>query len=190
MVATETAGVPKTAVNRPSMGPSSIPYVPPITMGEAVVRARVRIRLRNRRGSLALVVAVILLGLPLILAMAALFPQEAGAEVPLVAYLEFLGMTAATVFLALAVYRILRDRTLVTYPVLAVGAALLLYGLLQIVLLLQRFLAWNPTDTSLPADPNAYFVAMVLPGLIFGAGILAVLAGGFALPRRVDVARA
>lgn len=190
MVAAQTAAVPTSAVNPPSMGPPSIPYVPPITMGDAVVRARVRIRLRNRRGSLALVVSVILLGLPFIQVLSALFPQEAGAEVPVVAYLEFAGITAALVFLTLAVYRILQDRTRVTYPVLGVGAALIAYGLLQIVLLVQLYLAWNPTDTSLPADQNSYFVAMILPGLILAAGALAVLGGGFALPRRVDVAKA
>lgn len=187
MVATQTAAVPPPVATPPSMGPSSIPYVPPITLEDAVTRARVRIRLRNRRGGLALIVSVVFLSLPLVQALAALFPSEPGAQVPLLTYLMFLGLAGALLFFSWAVYRILQDRTAVTYPVLAVGAALIVYGAIEVVSLAQLYLAWNPTDTSLPADPNAYFVGMIVPLLVLGAGILAVLAGGFALPRRVSV---
>lgn len=190
MVAPDTAAASPPALHPPSMGPASIPYTPPMTLGDAVIRARVRIRLRNRRGSFALLLSVVLLGLPLILSMSALFPQEPGAEVPLAVYLEFLGIAGAFLFFTWAIYRILRDRTAVTYPLIAAGATLLAYAALQLLRLVQLYGAWNPTDTSLPADPNTYLVAMIVPGLTLGSGLLAVLGGALALPRRVDVTQA
>ncbi len=187
---TENPGGSPSGAASPSMGPPSIPYVPPITLADAVVRARVRIRLRNRRSSRALILSVVFLALPVFLAFAALVPSESSAKVPALAYAYFLGMVAAFLFLGVAIYRILSDRTLVAYPTLAVGALLIGYGIFLVVQLAQLYLAWNPTDTSLPADPSTYLVAMVVPGLIVAAAICAVLGGALAVPRRVHLTTA
>lgn len=129
-------------------------------------------------------VAIVLYALPLLQAFSALFPSDPAAKVSSTAYLYFLAVIAVFLFLCWATYRILMDRPRVTYPLLAVGAVLVLFGALQIVSLLQLYLAWTPISL---VEPSTYLYAMIVPGLGIGTGIAAIVAGALALPRRVDV---
>jgi hypothetical protein len=94
-------------------------------------------------------------------------------------------VAAVFLFLCGATYRVMTDRSGVTYAVLAVGAGLLLYEASLVFGLAQQYLATPPGSL---VEPSSYLFAMVVPGLGLGAGVAAIVASVLALPRRVDVA--
>ncbi len=181
----DTVSAPASAVTPPSMGPPSIPYVPPITLEEAVVRARARIRHRAKSSSRWLIVAVVLLSLPLLEALAAIFPSDPLAKVPASAYPYALAVAGAYLFFCWATYRVLTDHAGVSYAVVAAGAALVAYHAYRSWSLVTDFQTASATKFM---DPNSLYVSLVLPILALAAGAVAVLAGLIALPRAVPIA--
>ena len=166
------------------MRSSFIDYVPPVTLDEAVVRARVRIRKRDRRASRVLVLAVLFLGLLLLETLAALFPSDPAAEVPLLAIGYFLGVTAAFLLLCLATYRIMTDRPGAAYVVAAVGGLLVAFYTYTMWAAVQAFLDQLTTGF---ADPNTRVLTVAGPAAGLVAGVLAVLGALLALPRAVRI---
>ncbi len=185
MVGAQAASASGTAVTPPSMGPPSIPYVPPITLEDAVVRARARIRHRAKSGSRWLIVSLVLLSLPLVQALAAAFPSDPLAKVAASAYPYALAVTAECVFLVWATYRILTDHAGVTYAVIAVGAVTVAYFAYRTWSLVTDFQTASRTQFM---DPNTLYASLILPILACAAGGIAVFAGLIALPRAVPVA--
>lgn len=172
------------AVAPPSMGPPSIAYVPPITLADAVVRARTRIRQRNRRAARLLIVALVVFSLPLLEGYSALFPSDPMVKVTSATSMYALAVTAIFVFFCWAAYRILTDRSGITYVVIGVGAAILAYYAYEVWI--------RVTDYQIAAltkfmDPVSLYLSLVNPALACAAGALAIVAGLYAMPRPVPI---
>ncbi len=178
---------PGSGLTPPSFGPPSIPHVPPITLDDALVHARVTLRRRERRGARLLAVSLVALLVPLLQAFATIFPADAYAVVPATAYAFLAGMVGLYLFLVFSTYRILTERPAIVWPVMAVAALVALLFAYEASLTLRTFLDAMAAGT---ANTNAFLIAFVSPVCLVLGGCLA-LAGAFAArPRPVPTSTA
>ncbi len=185
MVEASLPAASPTTADLPSMGPPSVPHIPPITLEEAVLRARARILRRNKRASRALIVSLCVLSFPLIQASIGLFPSDPMVKVSLSDYLYFLAVWADAVLLALGIYRILGDRVTIAYPVLAAGALAIVFYVYTLATVIPNVMAKINTGF---ADWPSLVLAGVVPVCGIFAGAMAMLAGATAMPRAARVA--
>ncbi len=183
MVEAQAASAP--TVTPPSMGPPTIAYVPPMTLGEAVVRARTRIRHRNRRAARILIVALAVFTLPLLQGYSALFPSDPMVKVTSTTTLYAWAVTALFLFFCWAAYRILTDRTGITYVALGVGAATVAYYAYEVWALVGDYQVATLTRVM---DPVNFYESLINPVLACATGALAIAAGLVAMPRPVPIA--
>lgn len=184
MVDTNTASTPGPGLTPPSFGPPSIPYVPPITFDEAIVRARVTIRGRERRGSRLLVISLVVLILPLLQAFSEIFPEDPYAKVTLAMVGFAAGVIGLFLFLGVSAYRLGTDRprtAWVVLPVSALAAALAAY---LVTLPVTAYLDAIPTGL---ADVNTLILDLISPVCLVVGSLLAVAGAVAARPRPVAV---
>lgn len=182
MVESQTASEPGPGLTPPSFGPPSIPYVPPISLDDALVHARVTLRRRERRGGRLLVASLVALILPLIQAFATIFPADIYAVVPLSAYGFAAAIVGLYLFLALSAYRILTERPRIVWLVLPVGVLVAAFFAYDAVMVVQTFLDAVAAGT---ASTNAFLLSFVSPVCLILGGILALAAAFAARPRPV-----
>lgn len=182
MVESNAASGPGSAPAPPSFGPSSIPYVPPITLDDAIVHARVTLRRREKRGGRLVIGSVVALTIPLIDAFTWMFPANVYATVPASAYGLAAAVIALYLFLIWAAYRILTDRPGIIWAVLPVAGAMLA---------VSAYLLWNVVLAYVNAvaagTANPYGLVLSLAGPIcLALGGACALAGALgARPRAV-----